>query len=509
MGLLLKSESRRLSFIFYLEQQVVPISIEKLAKVLETNEETIRTDIEWINCYVEDVEIISDDLGYRLVFNSNGTFQSVNSYFIMNNLNFSILLYIFHHDSCTIQEIADDLFSSVATISRNIITINESFEEYNINFKVTTNPVKFDGDEREIRYFFLRLLMEVNELHEPIFYDFIDAIAPMIAWANDEIVMGDYSIGDLKDLRMVFYTNFLRVSQGYKCGASQFQPFTKELVDHPAFAKLCDFSYKYAKPENLEEFVGELLYPYSLSPAKYYINAPSKFKLDIEHSFIEESLDHLLAIIDKLSQKFEIKIKQPQVLATILHNISVNFLTYGRYYYFLLDRLAPLRRVIEEVHAPFNDACYELLANYSKFLLGEENSELIYQLIEIIFVSWEDLIFQLNKYHYPIRTLIINSVSREQARFLRNMLDYDHCDQLVIDVWEDAFDRLSREVLNTYDLVISDHFSDLLLVEVNPICLMINSQTYTVELGFSVRQAINRIRKQRIDEFYQEFNKNK
>ena len=169
MGLLLKSESRRLSFIFYLEEQVVPISIEKLAKVLETNEETIRTDIEWINCYVEDVEIISDDLGYRLVFNSNGTFQSVNSYFIMNNLNFSILLYIFHHDSCTIQEIADDLFSSVATISRDIITINESFEEYNINFKVTTNPVKFDGDEREIRYFFLRLLMELNELHEPIF----------------------------------------------------------------------------------------------------------------------------------------------------------------------------------------------------------------------------------------------------------------------------------------------------------------------------------------------------
>lgn len=489
------NEMRRLLIIHTLSEQTDFMSLKDLSIALDSSINTCLTDIQVIQEMFQEIKIIQSNQGYKLSLNNKDNFQTINAHFITENFNYSILLYIFHHDACSIEEVADSTYSSIATVSRAIQHINKVFDYFNIDIQVETKPLRIKGTENEIRYFFGAIYNVIGDLNNPEFKEFKLAFADFFKMALHETFYQNVSFDDLNDFISKCYVNFVRMKQGFLMELNDYQPILNELILSPDSQPIRNFYTKHCPEyDDLTAFV-ETIYPLSVSPSTFIYEESFDQLIVSDSQYIDRSIQFLKKELNKLCQNFNIQLDKEEKVITTLHNEAQYIVYSKRAYYFMLDTLKNYRQIFINEYPLFYDACYKLFERYSEFLIGENNAEFVMLCVDILLIQWPDIIYQLFGLHQPIKVLIANSVSYKQGLFLKDILKYDHCSQLDIDVWEDEPDQLNDEIINQYDILISDYFT---AENMDTYFIHITTPTYTVELGHTLRHAIKKIRKERI-----------
>lgn len=489
------SEARRLQMIELLSSQTDYLTLQDIREHFNISINTCQADLQAISDTFDDLKLIQSNQGYRLSLNNQSSFQRINSYFITSNLNYAILLYIFLNDQCSMEEISDFTFTSIATVSRAINHINETFTSYGINIQLQTKPLKIDGSESEIRYFFSQLYSNLSQEDAPEFDHFIRAFHPLYLWIAQTILLQPFSFNDYSFFMSLFYVNWIRSKHGHLIHHKNFQSMTP-ILKRPEAKQMRRFFQQHHLSLNEEEIFEQICYPFSIRPSRMIFSEDILAFLDTDSTFIDTSVAYLTKIIDTICQRFHITVDNHHLLISTIHNKAVFFMNVPRGYFFLLDALQDFRQIFLSKHEFFYDTCYQLLSDYSEVMLNEINDEFVFVCLDHLLIHWPDLVYQLNAYHEPIHVLIANSISIRQGQFLKNILDYDHCDQLEIDVWEHDPDSLTEEIINSYHILITDYYT---IPNMKPVYLHITSPTYTIELGHSLRDAITNIRQHRIN----------
>lgn len=489
------NEMRRLLIIDTLSEQTDFMSLKDLSIALDSSINTCLTDIEAIQEMFQEIKIIQSNQGYKLSLNNKDNFQSINAHFITQNFNYSILLYIFHHDACSIEEVADSTFSSIATVSRAIQHINKVFDYFKIDIHLETNPLRLIGPENEIRYFFGTIYHIIGDHDNPEFKEFNRAFSNFFRMILKETFYQNVSFDDLKEFISKCYINFVRMKQGFLMEVNNYQPILIELILSPDSQPIRNFYTKHCPEyDDLTAFV-ETIYPLSVSPSIFIYEESFNQMIISDTEYIDRSLQFLRRELRQICQNFHIQMDKEDKIITTLHNEAQYIVYSKRAYYFMLDSLKNYRQIFLNEFPLFYDTCYKLLERYSELILGEVNDEFVSLCVDTLLIQWPDIIYQLFGLHQSIKVLIANSVSYKQGLFIKDILEYDHCAQLKIDVWEDELDQLNDEIINQYDILISDYFTDEII---DAYFIHITTLTYTVELGHTIRDAINKIRKERI-----------
>ena len=492
---LTSSELRRIQLIQLLSRQNDYLSLQELCDKLETTMNTCQSDIQTINELFDQIHIHQTNQGYLLSFNNQYNFQTINAEILGMNLNYSILLYIFHHDACSIEEVADETYTSIATVSRAIQHINKVFKHYKILIQVETNPLHLIGPEHEIRYFFRQVYNILGRESTEEFCEFYETIADLFNVLANQLFDFPISFNQRLNFEAQFYVNYVRVRQGFLMESQNYQPILLTILNYPQAQPVkAFFTNHHLLLDEVTSF-RQIFYPFTENPTRLIFSHDLQDQITCDESSIQKTIDFLLDEIQKICTQFQVTLKNPKRVLAALNNYAQLFKHSPRAYYLLLDSLYDYRQLFVENHPSFYQACYQMFERFSKFFLDEINEEFVYYCIDILFLEWSHIISQLNYYDQPIKILIANSISVNQGYFLKNILDYDHCDQISIDVWQQDPDDLTLDIINDYHIIISDFFR---ADHIKPFYIHITSPTYTVELGHSLRDAITLIRKNRI-----------
>lgn len=493
---LTSSELRRIQLIQLLSRQNDYLSLQELCDKLETTVNTCQSDIQTINERFDQIHIHQTNQGYILSFNNQYNFQTINAEILDMNLNYSILLYLFHHDSCSIEEVADETYTSIATVSRAIQHINKVFKHYKILIQVETNPLRLVGPEHEIRYFFRQVYNILGRESTDEFCEFYETISDLFDLLANQLYDFPMSFNHRLNFEAQFYVNYVRVRQGFLMETSNYQPLLPTILNYPQTQPIkAFFTNHHLLLDDITCF-RQIFYPFAESPTSIIFSRDLQDDIIYNQTAIQKTIDFLKEEIQHICVQFQINLENLDQVLGSLNNYSQFFKHEHRAYYLLLDPLYDYRQLFIEHHPSFYQACYQMFERFSLFLLDEINEEFIYYCIDILLVEWSHIISQLNYYEQPIKVLIANSISMKQGYFLKNILDYDHCDQLSIDVWQQDPDDLTLDIINDYHIIISDFFR---ADHIKPFYIHITSPTYTVELGHSLRDAIAMIRAKRIN----------
>lgn len=109
--------------------------------------------IDNLNKIIYPSEVRKGDKFFHLYIHQNSSFDFCVSKILSQSLECAILEEIFFERNETYISLAEKLYVSESTVKRSIKLLNTSLELHDISIK--TRPLRIEGDERSIRYFFI------------------------------------------------------------------------------------------------------------------------------------------------------------------------------------------------------------------------------------------------------------------------------------------------------------------------------------------------------------------
>lgn len=143
------------------------VTLQQISTAINYNERTLREDIKYLNGNLAPIAIESSKkLGIRLIIPANYSLKYIYSMLIAESIEFTILEAIFFNSYDSIDEIADDLYSSTHVVNKAIKHINQVIQK--LNFQIGLSPIKLVGDEKNITIFYISYLRTKYENNLPI-----------------------------------------------------------------------------------------------------------------------------------------------------------------------------------------------------------------------------------------------------------------------------------------------------------------------------------------------------
>src|SRR5699024_4215704 len=158
-SLLSKTEQRKLTIVEVLNQANDYVKFSELTDIVNTSERNLRENL---NELKELSDILDVDLHYdrvQIEFHKNTGMESLTHHFINSNFSFNILEILFFDNSMQVEDLSDRLFVSPSTLYRYFNKIDKLLSS-KFNLSLKTNPCRVEGEEREIRDFYITFFTE-------------------------------------------------------------------------------------------------------------------------------------------------------------------------------------------------------------------------------------------------------------------------------------------------------------------------------------------------------------
>ncbi|WP_429960507.1 helix-turn-helix domain-containing protein [Enterococcus sp. AZ012] len=130
-----------------------PTSLDELKSAINSSTSKLMTSISLLNDILSPCKIINQSSVFYLFIPHDASYDLCISKILNYSLECSIVESIFFEKHKTYLSLAEELHVSESTVKRSIRHLNAYFPHYNIIIK--TKPLRLEGDERNIRYFFI------------------------------------------------------------------------------------------------------------------------------------------------------------------------------------------------------------------------------------------------------------------------------------------------------------------------------------------------------------------
>lgn len=207
--------------VYILENQ---LNERELSGILDCDIKTVHATIENMNVIYDIPFLYFDEKTSLLTSNYQRGTSNLHTFssFFNNNTEFILLEYIFLNGPVTTREISDDLFISESTLNRYISHLKMNLKNYGIT--ISNNDLYFEGDEIEVRNFFLHYFLEKNDSRVLAKYPhFQKTCFSLFQQITDRDIFSEY-----KPLFNYFQWNtfvtFIRLSKGSKVTKTEVIP---------------------------------------------------------------------------------------------------------------------------------------------------------------------------------------------------------------------------------------------------------------------------------------------
>lgn len=461
-NLLKKNEQRQLNLVEELYHEGASISVASMAERLGFSERSIMLDIEMLQ---EEYPFLNLTLDNQLISMSIESNYNLNYFYKMlfkKSTVITLLIYLFFEHEVDLEQLANYLERSAATIYRLVQQTNQTILPLH-NIEIDTNPFKIIGKENDIRLFFSQLFTDITPAFEwPFEHINEQAVADLISNSLSSL---DYSGNYVTQtyLKFMVAVNITRLKQ-------------QNLVDiYNKERSAVIFNYLFENKEYIEK-TKQISRVLNFKPTQknleqiFYMYINSDFILPESASFKSTdplpnmsqrtaSLTRLNQVISTLSTEFGLTLVNTEELVRELHN-SVTLKKHDLDAENIIHNYKTTYITRLKEHFPdFTNRALELFSNYCKDMGMEWTEFFKIHLIYQLFIHWQTLYTQLTEKDTRIQAVIICKYDYDHALFLQEyfevhlgkIIKFKHYDKLKLSL-SDLENAKESIIISTFHL---------------------------------------------------------
>lgn len=468
--LLGEKDNRRLNIIE--EISLTPgISLEYLCRQFYLTENQIQIDLDFLIRFILPLKIeITKDKKLYLHIPQHLSPKIIYQRFLENNINFKLLELILYKEYRHYEDLANDLFVSLATLKRVIRFINESFEPYGMSIK--SRPLRITGNESNIRAFYLFYLQER-------YLDDIYPFSSKITTYSKELVtlfidkFPDDTFNYASKMRMMRYisVSLLRETMKHNIVHTDIPKELEKIVE-----------YELEIYQNRKSF--ESTFKMNLTPQLYqrlffqYINSRHAFSQRDYNDRISkipenhEIYEGLKTTIQEISHEFNLELKDFDKLLLRLYNtISLGknititpYIIYPNRKIFLLFNQALHGNIVKQFRKIF-------AVNLP--MIDQKNKNIFYEFLYLLVTHWPNFYKMILCKAFPCKIGLFFNSDIEHMYYMKEHLSFLYGDKVNINLIDtDTLDTLNDKIKDLDLLIINFILPKKLSLEIPHICIV-------------------------------------
>lgn len=443
LDFLTKASQRKFKLVKLLSDSRTYVSINELAAALNCKERNIHDDVKELSVpeLSHIFEIESRSKAYKLHMKNNMTIDAVGHYIMNDNDCFSLLEYVFFNDGLSAEELAEKNHISLPTLYRMISRINKGLKK-RFHLKFETNPCRLEGDEVEVRSFYLQYFVEKYPISEWPFDNLNeDEILNVFRKITDSLnFTRQYSF--LRTIKILLAVSHIRFKQGFHISgrSTRMAKLQHRLSNSPLLYK--QFSDVFKDVTNAEMFNDNLAY---VVTDYFYFNYEELLTHAHHDEYAARSFINLSEMFNELSKTYDIPLVNKDALIYSVHNSAQMGFKNINIRYILVDNKSFLLKQFKNLFPDFYNDIEKRIKTYLLLMELEYNSDLINHLIHNIFTRWENLLHHLYSRQRKIKIHVVSSHDIYHARLMKSILKYEFHDEIKVSVL-DSIDL--NELLN-------------------------------------------------------------
>ncbi|MGL9876913.1 helix-turn-helix domain-containing protein [Enterococcus sp. DIV0240d] len=199
------------------------ITAKQLAKLIDTTERTVFSDLTYIRQQLPDGwQIEAASSGFALTHDGPLLMSQLWETFFPQSIGVSLMKALLFSSELRTQDILSQTGTSYETLRRHVTKLNKSLTDFSLRIRITNRMIRFEGSEINIRVFFHRLLLpythnnyffEEYTIHESHYYHFLDRLAKAKLQIEVEQIYGT----------CWFFINTIRIKANCRIDSFEFQ----------------------------------------------------------------------------------------------------------------------------------------------------------------------------------------------------------------------------------------------------------------------------------------------
>lgn len=199
------------------------ITAKQLAKLIDTTERTVFSDLTYIRQQLPDGwQIDAASSGFALTHDGPLLMSQLWETFFPQSIGVSLMKALLFSSELRTQDILNQTGTSYETLRRHVTKLNKSLTDFSLRIRITNRMIRFEGSEINIRVFFHRLLLpythnnyffEEYTIHESHYFHFLDRLAKAKLQIEVEQIYGT----------CWFFINTIRIKANCRIDSFEFQ----------------------------------------------------------------------------------------------------------------------------------------------------------------------------------------------------------------------------------------------------------------------------------------------
>ncbi|AYJ46219.1 helix-turn-helix domain-containing protein [Enterococcus casseliflavus] len=199
------------------------ITAKQLAKLIDTTERTVFSDLTYIRQQLPDGwQIEAASSGFALTHDGPLLMSQLWETFFPQSIGVSLMKALLFSSELRTQDILSQTGTSYETLRRHVTKLNKSLTDFSLRIRITNRMIRFEGSEINIRVFFHRLLLpythnnyffEEYTIHESHYFHFLDRLAKAKLQIEVEQIYGT----------CWFFINTIRIKANCRIDSFEFQ----------------------------------------------------------------------------------------------------------------------------------------------------------------------------------------------------------------------------------------------------------------------------------------------
>ncbi|TLG79517.1 helix-turn-helix domain-containing protein [Vagococcus zengguangii] len=426
------------------ETHIQAVSIDYLLKKYKISFPTLERFVNELDKIIYPSYFILTTKELSLCLSRHHSSDSCIAKILQNSFEYNLLIKIFFNETYTISSLSEALFVSESTVKRTMKDINLNLTP--LNFKISTKPLRVNGDETKLRHFFIIIIKEMYGLENlPFKKEDLDFIKDF--YKQFHSIFGlPYSQQDLLNYQLFSLVALQRELNGHTISTP-----SKIVEERKALIDSISLDYPNVESNHYKGVPLCKIFYFLLSDGFYTpikaLNSTDSFTNQI-HNFIEE-----IEYIFLYSYSEENK----NIITKKIHEIVFGYLSmpdhyhtannyYKKFFYhndFFIEKMNSIFKLIFEKNFPN----------------ASQNS--MYMLFFTMIVETDQLLSSFMKNIEPTKILIYFNFDPTFNMYIKNKLELTLSgkNEISILTGEHSFENIDVFFRN-YDIIITNHFFD-------------------------------------------------
>lgn len=375
-----------------------------------------------------------------------------------NNLDFQLLEEIFFNEKHSVEELADELHSSVSSVYRSIDNLNGYFSLYNCT--IERNPCRIVGDETYIRNYYKTYFKEAYTPYEWPFKSFneedvdnnIRKVTSLL-FKNNPTEENVIDFAFYRSIKLMILVNITRYHHNHRVTTENVQSFilkvllkvTKNFTFPKYFQTLSNQPYTI-------DYIYQIFYPYITKDMA--INPDSLKKVRARNHQVDTAIGRLEHSLCKLAKQLSITLKTDDLMVALYGTTVLEEHDANSMHIFYNRNLLFNKRIHQQFPVTYAKL-YNMARQFRLDLSLKDHEEKLHYLVYTLFTNWENLLSDLYTHYRQPKILVLSDANYAHAALLKNLLLMKLPDNTIIENYQETELTTNNLEALDHDVIVS------------------------------------------------------